>query len=197
MAHYRRLFLLLLLAFTFIAALPVRAQAVSAAPAEDSTAAEPAKGAFPEEEEEQFGAWRLKTRVDADGQKNTDLYLRAEQSYKTKNGDKATPDLVLSCRRGSTIGYLDMIAPVGSLDDLTVDLWYTIEGAPAVREQWPFNMKQRYIAIPDANDFIRKLAGKKTLAFEIRPRGVPKISAYFVLNNLDEVFILMSERCYQ
>jgi hypothetical protein len=149
------------------------------------------------ENEEQFGAWRTKVRVDAAGQKFTDIYLAAAQPYDTAAGKQLTPDFVLSCRQGSTTAYIDMIEPIGHQDAANVNLHYAFDGRPPVPATWPLNDEQRFILSPDPTALIQQLPGKKSLAFEIRPYGLPRISAYFAFDNLEEVFNLMTERCYQ
>jgi hypothetical protein len=194
MTYYRAIGASIVLAFLLV--LPSAQETSHATPDEGSSISSPTQGEI-SEEGEKFGAWRSKFRVDAAGQKYTDLFLDAEQAYQTKNGDRLTPVLVLSCRKGSSIVYIDLVEPIGSQNDITVNLRYALDGSPATVEQWPLNKDRRLIVVPDANQFIQNLSGKKSLAFDILPLGLKRISAYFVLDNLDEVFILMTERCYK
>lgn len=146
--------------------------------------------------ETQLGAWRGTSRVDETGKTHTVLSLAAGHAYETKDGQQKVPDLVLSCHPGNTIAYVDMKHRIRGQNNDSVNLYYSFDAEPPTITTWHLDSEQ-FVVAPEPHDFIQKLPGKKSLAFEIRPYGRPKIDTYFTLDNLQEVFNHMTERCYQ
>jgi hypothetical protein len=144
----------------------------------------------------QIGAWRADTKVDEAGKTRTILSLAGGQSYKGEEEQQKIPDLVLSCQPGNTIVYVDVKQRIRGQDDAKVNLYYSFDGEPPTLTAWQLNNGQ-FVVAPDPSDFIQQLSGKKRLEVEIRPYGRPTMSAYFALDNLELVFSLMTERCYQ
>ena len=144
-----------------------------------------------------YGFWRAIFSQDELLHQVTTLKLDSSTKVTSASGLEIRPTLTLKCQLAKTDLYLDWQIPLNSNPLRTkLPISFSIDGFPAVAQEWQLSGDNFAMYAPDPAKMIRAMKGHVKMAVTVTPDNEATASMTYDLPGFDEALQILIQRCY-